>query len=193
MPQLWSTYESGMESLARVIMTIDQRNASLHRGITVSDLLIKPIQRLTRYPLLLEQLLHNTPVAEAPGTHAELDMVLQDTRNAIQMVNLARDSQYTRFQIQRRWLLQDRLSLSQLNVTTDQFRSLGQIQLCGILHIAYQTNCSISGCYALCVLFDEHFLVAFPANSSGNFDAVALIQLVDIRIEKPTDGKGMTL
>lgn len=190
MPQLWSTYESGMESLARAIMALDHQSENGKRGLTIGDLLIKPIQRLTKYPLLLEQLLHNTPVADAPDTHAELDAVLQSLRDIVHMVNLARDSHYARSQIQRRWLLQDRLDVTRLGITPDQFRSIGQIELCGVLHVTYQTTAEILGSYALCALLDEHFLIAFPHGSTGIYDAVALIQLSDIKIEASTDGKG---
>lgn len=189
-PQLWPTFESGMESLARAVMAIDQRQINDKKGLTVGDLLIKPIQRLMRYPLLLEQLLQCTPVADAPDTHAELEMVLQAMRDMVQMVNLAQESPYTRVQIQKRWLLQDRLDLTRLSVSKEQFRALGQIELCGILHIAYQTSVAVHGGYALCALMDEHFLVAFPQSGNGRFDAVALIQLSDIKIETSTDGKG---
>lgn len=190
LPQLWPTFESGMESLARAVVAIDQRQENDRRGLTVGDLLIKPIQRLTKYPLMLEQLLHCTPVADAPSTHAELDLVLQAIRDVLQMVNLARDSHYTRLQIQRRWLLQDRLDLSRLGITAEQFRCLGQVELCGVLHVAYQTTVDVAGGYALCALMDEHFLVAFPMNGPGRFEAMALIQLSDIKLERATDGKG---
>jgi len=190
MPQLWSTYESGMESLAKVIMAIEHREANNRKGLTVGDLLIKPIQRLTKYPLLLGQLLNSTPVADAPATHTELDLVLQSVREVVQMVNLARDNQCARVQIQRRWLLQDRLDLSRLNISPEQFRSLGLVELCGVLHVAYQTTVAVGGGYALCALLDEHFLVAFPVAHTGQFQAVALIQVSDIKIEAATDGKG---
>jgi len=193
MPQLWSTYESGMESLAKVIMAVDRQRANDHRGLTVGDLLIKPIQRLMKYPLLLGQLLHSTPVADAPGTHAELDLVLQSVREMVQMVNLARDNQYARAQIQRRWLLQDRLDLSRLSITPEQFRYFGSVELCGVLHVAYQTTTAVSGGYALCALLDEHFLVAFPIANTGHFQVIALIQLSDVKIESATDGKGKSL
>lgn len=189
-PHIWPTYESGIESLARVIMTIDQRHVNDHRGLTVSDLLIKPIQRLTKYPLLLEQLLNSTPVSDAPSTHVKLETVLQDIRSMVQMVDLARENPYTKQQIQRRWLLQERLSFSKLNITAEQFRSLGSVELCGILHMAHQSNVGVSGCYVVCVLFDEHLLIALPAGAIGKFETMALIQLSDLRIEAPNDGKG---
>lgn len=190
MPGIWPTYESGMESLARAIVAIDQRSINDKKGLTVGDLLIKPIQRITKYPLLLEQLLDSTPMTDAPGTRTELDLVLQAIRDVVQMVNLATDNHFARLAIQRRWLLQDRLNLSRLNISGEQFRTLGTIELCGVLHVAYQSIVTVSGGYALCVLFDEHLLVAFPIGSTGYFEAIAIIQLCDMKITSPTDGKG---
>lgn len=191
MPQLWSTYESGIESLARVLMAIDQRSENERRGLTVGDLLIKPVQRLTKYPLLLGQLLNLIPVMDAPGIHGELDMVLQSLREVVQLVNLARDNQHARQQVQRRRLLQDRLDLTKLRISAAQFRSLGTVELCGVLHVAYQSNTAIGGAYAVCALLDEHFLVAFPSTSNLQvFEAAALIQLSDLAVEGAMDGKG---
>lgn len=189
-PRLWPSFESGIESLARVIMAIDQRQSNDRRSLTVSDLLIKPIQRLTKYPLLLEQLLHYTPVADGPGVHIELDAILQSIRDVVRTVNLARENPRVRHQIQRKWFLQDRLDLSKLNITEGQFRSLGTVELCGVLHVAYQTNVAVGGCYAVCVLLEEHFLIALPLGSNGRLEAMVLVQLSDIRLEAPTDGKG---
>ena len=191
MPQLWSTYESGMESLARVLMAIDQRSENERRGLTVGDLLIKPVQRLTKYPLILSQLLTLIPVMDAPGTHTELDTVLQSLREVVQLVNLARDNQHARQQVQRRRLLQDRLDLTKLRVSAEQFRSLGTVELCGVLHVAYQSTVAIGGAYAVCALLDEHFLVAFPSsNNLQILEAAALIQLSDLAVEGAMDGKG---
>lgn len=102
MPQLWSQYESGMESLACAIIPIVGRPAADRRGMTVADLLIKPIQRITKYPLLLGDLLHETPVADAFETHAELDAVLQTVREVVQTINMALDDRCTRLHVQRR-------------------------------------------------------------------------------------------
>ena len=190
MPGVWPAYESGMESLARVVVAIDQRGTNNRKGLTMGDLLIKPIQRMTKYPLLLEQLLNSTPVADAPGTHAELDLVLQNIRGIVQMINLAIDNHFVRLAIQRRSLLQERLDLSRLNTSAEQYRTLGTVELCGVLHIAYQSTVAIGGSYALCVLFDEHLLVALPMGNTGRFEAIAILQLCDIKIASPTDGKG---
>lgn len=102
MPQLWSPYEAGMESLASAIIPIVGRPAGAKKAMTVADLLIKPIQRITKYPLLLEDLLHETPVTDALDIHAELDVVLQSVREVAQTINMALDDRCTRLHVQRR-------------------------------------------------------------------------------------------
>src|SRR5690348_7761412 len=105
------------------------------------------------------------------------------------MVNIARDNQYARLQVQRRWLLQDRLGLSRLNFSAEQFRSLGSVELRGVLHVAYQTTIGINGGYALCALLDEHFLVAFQkptlvSSKLSHWSSCLMSRLNQPRMEK---------
>ncbi|OAL39011.1 hypothetical protein AYO20_01762 [Fonsecaea nubica] len=191
-PTLWSTYESGIESLARSITALNQKYQSERKGLTVSDLLIKPIQRMTKYPLLFGDLLKQTPVADCPSAHSEVEAVLTCLREVVQTVNRATDNYETRTQIQRRWSLQTRLICDHVSLGAEQFRMLGNIQLSGVLHVVWQArNNRVDGRYALCLLFDTSLIIALPAGATTKFEVIAFLHLRDTRIESASDGRGL--
>lgn len=191
MPSLWSTYESGMESLNRALVALDRQEHQSRKGLTVGDLLIKPIQRICKYPLLLGDLMRQTPVIDSPDAHETLESTLTQFRTIVQAVNIATGSHSARHQIQRKWLLQDRLNLVDSGLPQHKFRSLGNIHLCGVLHSTFQTPGSkVEGGFAVCVLFDNHFLIATPSTMSTKFELCAIVALPDLRIESATAGKG---
>ncbi|KAI1620539.1 hypothetical protein EDD37DRAFT_158675 [Exophiala viscosa] len=190
-PTLWTTYESGIESLSRSLITLDQKREHNKKGLTVADLLIKPIQRVTKYPLLFNDLLKQTPVSDCPSTHIEISETLKCLRGLVQSVNQATDSHETRAHVQRRWSLQARLKYNKVNLKPERLRSLGNVRLCGVLHVAWQTKSKIDSCYALCVLFESTLLVAVPAGTSPCFEVIALLHLSDVSIASPSDGRGL--
>ncbi|ETN46879.1 uncharacterized protein HMPREF1541_01068 [Cyphellophora europaea CBS 101466] len=191
LPNLWSTYESGMESLARSLVALDKRAENGRKALTVGDLLIKPIQRICKYPLLFDELLAYTPSSDDPSVHAELEIVLQCLRDIVESVNNATVNPEIRLQIHRRWSLRSRLIFERTTLTQEDFRLLGNASLCGVLHVAYQTKHGITGTYALCVLFRQHLLIAFHVTASQRFDIVAFINLHDLKIDSASDGKGL--
>ncbi|EXJ91089.1 hypothetical protein A1O1_04196 [Capronia coronata CBS 617.96] len=190
-PNLWSAYEAGIESLARSLIALDLKHQNERKGLTVGDLLIKPIQRVTKYPLLFDDLLKQTPVADCPSAHTEVEATLQCLREVVQTVNHATDNRETRTQVQRRWSLQSRLSYERVSLRAEQFRMLGNIQLCGVLHVTWQTRSRIGGCYGLCILFDSSLMVALPAGPASRFEVVAFIHLTDLTVECPSNGRGL--
>ncbi|OAP64392.1 hypothetical protein AYL99_00364 [Fonsecaea erecta] len=191
-PTLWSTYESGIESLARSLVALDHKRQSERKGLTVGDLLIKPIQRMTKYPLLFDDLLRQTPVTDCPNTHSDLEAILTCLREVVQTVNKATDNHETRTQIQRRWSLQTRLICDKVSLRAEQFRMLGNIQLIGVLHVTWQTrNTKVDGRYALCILFDTSLIIALPAGATAKFEVIAFLHLQDTRIESASDGRGL--
>ncbi|EXJ66304.1 uncharacterized protein A1O5_10456 [Cladophialophora psammophila CBS 110553] len=191
-PTLWSTYESGIESLARSLIALDHKHQDQKKGLTVGDLLIKPIQRMTKYPLLFDDLLKQTPVADCPSAHSDLEAILTCLRELVQTVNKATDNHETRSQIQRRWSLQTRLIYDKVSLRAEQFRMLGNIRLSGVLHVTWQTkNNRVDGRYALCVLFDTSLIIALPTGTTAKFEAIAFLHLPDTRIESASDGRGL--
>lgn len=186
----WTEYGMGMESLAKSVTSIEQRASEGRRALTVGDLLMKPIQRVCKYPLLLAELLKQTPVVDCPDAHAEIENTLQCFRDAVEEINLAADSPLVQAQIQRRWMLHERLSFHERVLQAHQFRMLGHASHCGVLHIAYQTKFQVDGSYALCILFASHLVLAIPSRSSPKFMILAVIHLSDLKLESSTDGKG---
>lgn len=188
---LWSTYESGMESLAKSLIAIDHRKRDERKGGTVSDLLIKPIQRLTKYPLLFEDLLRQTPVSDCPSTHAEVEATIQCLREVVRAVNGATNNHEARAQVTRRRTLQSRLNYERVTLQSDHYRLLGDIHLCGVLYVTWQTKRRIDGAYAVCVLFDFSMLIALPAETTPQLDLIAFLHLSDLKIESASDGQGL--
>jgi RhoGEF domain len=187
----WACYESGMEALANSLTSLNQRGVDCRKGLTAGDLLIKPIQRICKYPLFFGDLHKQTPVVDCPISHAEVDGILSLLRQMIGEINLATDNPRARERIQRRWLLQNRLKLGHNTLKSDQFRMLGHVLLCGVLHVAYQTSHRIGGGYMLCLMFKDYLLIAAPALEQGNFDIVATIYLSDAKVVSSEDGRGM--
>lgn len=190
LPNLWSSYGSGMESLARSLTALDKKDDGGRKALTVGDLLIKPIQRICKYPLLFEELLSYTPVSDDPMIHAEVDGLLHCLRDVVESVNAATQNPETRLQIHKRWSLRAHLSFERVHLTQEDLRSLGNALLCGVLHLTYQTRHGTTGSYALCVLFSQGLLVAFPIPTTPRFDVVAFIQLQDLKVDSASDGKG---
>ena len=187
---LWPLYETGIEALARSIRAIDQLDDGNNKGMTVGDLLISPIQRLTKYPLLLADLHKNTPVIDCPSSHAEIDTAVQYFKETLREINHAADDPAARERIKKRWLLQERLTFNDDTLQASQFRLLGHPYLCGVLHIAYQSQLGVEGRYGLCVLFQTHLMIGVPVNNSSKFEIIALIHLSDLKIESTCDGRG---
>ena len=121
----WPLYESGIEALTRSVRSVNDRNASNKRAMKVSDLLMSPIQRLTKYPLLFADLHKSTPVIDCPDSHAEVDTTLRHLRELVREVNYVTDNHTARERVRKRWILQDRLAFNNQTLQASQFRMLG--------------------------------------------------------------------
>ncbi|EKG18351.1 hypothetical protein MPH_04352 [Macrophomina phaseolina MS6] len=189
----WQDYERGIEALSRAVVSDSKKDTSGRKGLTLADLLIKPIQRPSKYPLFFADLLKHTPVADDPVAHGELEKAYYRLKDANQEINNAKDDPVTRKLIETTWLLQDRLvfpenqSLPRALLT----RLLGHVSLCGVLHVTYQTNERIEGKYMICILFKSCLLLAFADKSSSNYKVLATITLVNGNVESADNGRGL--
>ncbi|KAK8163834.1 hypothetical protein IWX90DRAFT_403474 [Phyllosticta citrichinensis] len=190
----WQTYERGIEALSSMLVSANKRDASCRKGLTLADLMIKPIQRTSKYPLFFADLMKHTPVADDPVAHAELEKVHFRLKDANQEINNAKDDNLRRKLIETTWLLQDRLVFAQ-----DQpiprvvlTRLLGHVVLCGVLHVTYQTNDPrIHGKYMICMLFRSCLILAQTDKSYSNYNVFAMIALGNGSIERSDNGRGL--
>ncbi|KAM0281922.1 hypothetical protein ACHAQH_003267 [Verticillium albo-atrum] len=108
MPQ-WEGYQKGLEALASSLGPVSSRFDQSRKSLTIGDLLVKPIQRMCKYPLLFAELLKYTPVADDPNSHMEVESALLRLREATAEINRATNDAWMRTTLQKTWILQDRL------------------------------------------------------------------------------------
>ncbi|EUC34560.1 hypothetical protein COCCADRAFT_4088 [Bipolaris zeicola 26-R-13] len=188
----WQEYERGVEALQKVIASQNNREAGNKKALSFSDLLIKPIQRVCKYPLLFDDLCRHTPVYDDPEAHTELEKALFRLQETIREVNKAKDDPQTRKLIEITWQLQDRLVFQEHKISRALvFRMLGHVLLCGVLHVAYQTPDRIKGSYMVCVLYRSCLVLATASRFHTPYTVVASIALANASIEDANNGRGI--
>ncbi|KAJ5797399.1 uncharacterized protein N7503_006695 [Penicillium pulvis] len=169
-----------------------------------------PIQRLCKYPLLLQDLLRHTPVSDCPTSHDAIRQILDNIRILVTQINSATGNPINKDRIHKTLLLQERiqfadsvcLSLSMLRTSDnlgneqqymlqDVYRDLGPMVLCGVLHVTYQTSEQITGDFMVCVLFNSYFLIAKIIDDSHRLEAVACIYMDDLKMDTIQNGRGI--
>jgi hypothetical protein len=189
----WQDYERGVEALQKVIVSENNREAGSKKALSFPDLLIKPIQRVCKYPLLFDDLCRHTPVYDDPEAHAELEKALFRFQETIREVNKAKDDPKTRRLIEITWQLQDRLVFQEHAISRALvFRLLGHVLLCGVLHVAFQTpEPRIKGQYMVCVLYKSCLVLATSSRFHTPYTVVASIGLANGSIEESNNGRGV--
>jgi hypothetical protein len=189
----WQEYERGVEALQNIVASENNREASSRKALSFSDLLIKPIQRVCKYPLLFDDLCRHTPVYDDPEAHAELEKGLFRLQETIREVNKAKDDPKTRRLIEITWQLQDRLAFQEQAISRALvFRLLGHVLLCGVLHVTFQTSePRIKGQYMVCALYKSCLVLATSNRFHTPYTVVASIQLANGSIEDSDNGRGV--
>jgi hypothetical protein len=118
----WSAYEMGLEALATSLASINNRERECRKALTVADLLIKPIQRICKYPLFFAELLKQTPVFDCPESHADIEKAYDCMRETVREINKAGADKVSKARIQRAWLLEEKLVFGE-NVSLHCFKS----------------------------------------------------------------------
>ncbi|KAF1835300.1 hypothetical protein BDW02DRAFT_523546 [Decorospora gaudefroyi] len=188
----WREYERGVEALQKVVASENNREAGSKKALSFPDLLIKPIQRVCKYPLLFDDLCRHTPVYDDPEAHAELEKALFRLQETIREVNKAKDDPKTRRLIEITWQLQDRLAFQEQKISRALvFRLLGHVLLCGVLHVTYQTPDRIKGSYMVCVLYKSCLVLATASRFHTPYTVVASVGLANASIEESDNGRGL--
>ncbi|KAK4251910.1 hypothetical protein C7999DRAFT_37281 [Corynascus novoguineensis] len=190
----WASYQKGLEILASSLSSANNRDHQPRRALTIDDLLVKPIQRVCRYPLLFSELLKHTPVIDCPYSHMEIENTLIRLREATAEINRATNDSRTKLVLEKTWILQDRLAFpdQQLDAATrNRIRLLGHVRLCGALHVCWQTKDGVSGQYMAALLFREWFCLATAGKTGQIYTIQACISLGNIKVEEVDNGRGL--
>lgn len=107
----WHAFERSIEALANSLATSSGSEESVKKGLAFEDLLIKPIQRICKYPLLFEELYSNTLDADDTEARTDLSKLLGRLREMTQEVDKATSDSEIQINLQRSWRLQDLLVL----------------------------------------------------------------------------------
>ncbi|KAL8981066.1 MAG: hypothetical protein Q9205_004030, partial [Flavoplaca limonia] len=187
----WHAFERSIEALANSLASSSGSEESARKGLSFEDLIIKPIQRICKYPLLFEDLYRNTLDEDNAESRAELRGVLLQLLETTEEINQATNDREIQARIQRSWYLQDLLILPDADTVPASLRLLGHAILCGVLYVAYESETEVCGAYMLCVLFKSHLLLAIPQSDSFRYNVIALIGLHGSQIGKSGDGRGL--
>ncbi|PWW75598.1 Dbl homology domain-containing protein [Tuber magnatum] len=186
----WSLRERGCETLAGAINSQDNKEEYGKRALALADMLVKPIQRICKYPLLFAEMVKCTPAMDCPESNQLLDKVRFRLEEAAHQINLAAvNGPKIRDRMEKTWLLQDRLSFK--DKPDCSVRLLGQIVLCGALHVAWQGPTVPVGEYMACLLYKSYLLLARIPKSGDTYDVKFAISLGTARMEEANRGQGL--
>ncbi|KAL7662052.1 Ferric reductase NAD binding domain family protein [Aspergillus niger] len=187
----WRIFDQGIEALSKSVTSLERQTQEENKAMSLNDLLIKPVQRLCRYPLLLEELLRWTHIQDDPSAHDGIRQVLEQVRAVVCEVNQITDNPVSKALVKQTFLLQSFMDLSASNTIDNIYKQLGPLSLCGVLHITYQAPEYITGGYMVCILFTYHFVIAKPSNDYRRLQALACLYISDMKIDSIRNGEGL--
>ncbi|KAI9370864.1 hypothetical protein BJX61DRAFT_513740 [Aspergillus egyptiacus] len=186
----WPEFEQGIEALTKSAASIETRSIYENKSLCLNDILIKPAQRLCKYPLLLEELLKWTHIQDDPTAHDGIRQALESVREVLAEINEATSSTLSRTLVEKTLLLQEMFD-SKSTPSIDIYKQLGPMTLCGVLHVTYQAITQITGAFMVCVLFKHHLLVAKMNDEHRKLQPLACLYISDARIDSLSNGKGL--
>ncbi|KAI2730180.1 hypothetical protein CBS147332_2032 [Penicillium roqueforti] len=187
----WTIYDQGIEALSKSVASTERRRQEDHKSMTLNDLLIKPIQRLCKYPLVLQDLLRSTPVSDCPSSHDGIQQVLDSIRLLVTRVNLSAGNPINKDRIDKTIVLQDKVDISESHALQSIYKDLGPLVMCGVLHVTYQTMDTTNGEFMVCVLFQRYLLFAKGIDDLRRLEAVACVYLDSLKIDTLQNGRGL--
>ncbi|KAH7133510.1 RSP protein [Dactylonectria macrodidyma] len=193
MPE-WETYQKGLEALSSTFGSVRSCGDKSKKSLTTADLLVKPIQRVCKYPLLFAELLKCTPICDCPNSHMEVETALMRLREATAEINRATNDDHMKGTLEKTWVLQDRLVFPERKLdaaSKNQIRSFGHIQLCGALHVCWQTKDGVEGRYMICLLYRDLLCLASAGKVDPIYTIQACINMNGAKVEDVDNGRGL--
>ncbi|KAJ5597321.1 hypothetical protein N7537_007405 [Penicillium hordei] len=185
----WTIYDQGIEALSKSVASTERRRQEDNKSMTLNDMLIKPIQRLCKYPLVLQDLLRSTPVSDCPSSHDGIQQVLDSMRVLVTQINLAAGNPINKDRIHKTVVLQKKVDISKSDALQSIYKDLGPLVMCGVLHVTYQTAQITNGEFMVCVLFQRYLFFAKGIDDQRRLEAVACVYLDSLKIDTLQNGQ----
>lgn len=106
-------------------------------------------------------------------------------------MNRAKDDKSSFRALETTWLIGERLSFSGQVPQSVFLQLLGQVGLCGCLHIAYRSKDRIKGSYVICILFETTLLLASAPDDQQKYSTLAGISLANTTIAECDNHEGL--
>lgn len=205
----WPDFDRAIEALSTALNPVKSREANRRKALTIKDLLIKvspslmhcdnvltelqPIQRLPRYELLFAELSRLTPVCDDPIAHALIEDVRGQLAEVCRSMNDAKENPTYMRTLETTWLLGERLSFSNQVPKAVFLHLLGEVLLCGCLHLTYRSkNDFMKGTYLICIMFSTTLVLATTASDDPfRYSVLAGLSLATAVIEETDNGRGL--
>ncbi|OJJ49106.1 hypothetical protein ASPZODRAFT_157569 [Penicilliopsis zonata CBS 506.65] len=187
----WQLFDRGIEALSKSAASIEGCRQEDSKSMTLNDLLIKPIQRLCRYTLLIQDLLKNTTASDCQSSHDGIYQALENVRAVVARVNAATGNPVNKDRARKTILLQEKLHFARMCPLQNIFRQLGPIIQCGVLYVTYNCPGQVTGDYMVSALFNRHFLLAQWSDDQRRLQAIACLCISDMKIDILENGKGI--
>ncbi|KAF2150768.1 hypothetical protein K461DRAFT_323144 [Myriangium duriaei CBS 260.36] len=181
-------YDRALEALQATVCPLQDREKASRKALGLKDLLIKPVQRITRYELLFKDLCTLTPSCDDPSSHAVLDDALFVISQTCHDLNEASGSAERLKVLDSQRRLEQKLHFDMKPVDFT-FHDFGRLLLCGALYIAYRGTANTKGQYAICVLYESCLIIA--TNGPGKYRVLLGISLGHASIEESDNGKSL--
>ncbi|KAL4947289.1 hypothetical protein BDW69DRAFT_190326 [Aspergillus filifer] len=188
----WQGFEQGIEALTKSTASMETRSLYDNKSLCLNDILIKPAQRVCKYPLLLQELLRWTHIQDDPSAHDEIGHILDSVRETLTEINEATSNTLNKDLVGKTFLLQDMLDLKAVTFN-DIYKQLGPMTLCGVLFVTYRASTQprqVTGAFMVCVLFKHHLFIAKMNDDYRKLRPIACLYISDVRIDSLTNGKG---
>ena len=130
-------------------------------------------------------------MCDGPDAHAALQELLITLKDVCQRVNDFETNPGRAQRFTTTLILGDRLKFSNQVPKSVFLQLLGQVHLCGCLHVSYRSKNSIKGSYVISVLFDSTLVLANADEEGRNYFLLAGIPLANATVMETDNGKGL--
>jgi hypothetical protein len=123
----------------------------------------------------------------------EVETALMRLREATSAINRSTEDKSMKETLEKTWLLQDRIVFPNRRLdanSKNQVRSFGHIQLCGVLHVCWQTPTGVDGQYMICLLYNDVLCLACGGKYDPIYTVLACIDIHSTTIEDVDNRRG---